>query len=458
MKKIIINTIALLLMGLSLNAQSPLIEDYKLDNGLKIRMLEYGELPITSVSIYINVGNKNETPGQQGLTALTNGLLKYGNDAFSRLEQDNALFKMGTNISVNNNANFTVVNLTMLNKDLDKGLALLAAYLLKPKFEQSNVSNEIGNMLDFGNVRFADITELANVYSNLLAFGVNNPLGRYYYSQQIRKINVKQVQSFFDFNYTPKNVAIAIAGKVDQVKTKALIEKHFGKWQAKYGEANSVFFDKANIKGKQYKFVVKEGKDVTQSRLVWTKSAPKIKSKDIVAFKMVNAVFNNRLAKQIREIEGKTYGIYSVYSSADDRGVYQIGTSVRKEITKGTIVSVDKVLAGFYEKGLTEKDIANFKERIKNAYLKVESPSGLADFFNPLIYKKMEERLAYITTVDALDLKTLNKIVKKYYNPKDYNLVIAGSESVFEQLTKDYNITKFQVKDLIPVVPASGQF
>ena len=147
-----------------------------------------------------------------------------------------------------------------------------------------------------------------------------------------------------------------------------------------------------------------------------------------------------------------------MYSSADDRGVYQIGTSVRKEITKGTIVSVDKVLAGFYEKGLTEKDIANFKERIKNAYLKVESPSGLADFFNPLIYKKMEERLAYITTVDALDLKTLNKIVKKYYNPKDYNLVIAGSESVFEQLTKDYNITKFQVKDLIPVVPASGQF
>ena len=36
--------------------------------------------------------------------------------------------------------------------------------------------------------------------------------------------------------------------------------------------------------------------------------------------------------------------------------------------------------------------------------------------------------------------------------------LIAGSQIAFEQMTKDYDITKFQVKDLIPVVPASGQF
>ena len=50
-----------------------------------------------------------------------------------------------------------------------------------------------------------------------------SPLGRYYYSEQIRKINVKQVQSFYDFNYTPKNAAIAVAGKVYHAKTKVLI-------------------------------------------------------------------------------------------------------------------------------------------------------------------------------------------------------------------------------------------
>jgi predicted Zn-dependent peptidase len=56
---------------LSLNAGPISFEQYKLKNGLQITLIDYGNIEATSITTYVNVGKKNETPGLQGISGFT---------------------------------------------------------------------------------------------------------------------------------------------------------------------------------------------------------------------------------------------------------------------------------------------------------------------------------------------------------------------------------------------------
>ena len=73
----------------------PEIEKYKLSNGLTVVFADYGQLPVTTFSFFINVGKKSETPGQQGLSALTANSLTLGSEKYPRIEMDRILYRTG---------------------------------------------------------------------------------------------------------------------------------------------------------------------------------------------------------------------------------------------------------------------------------------------------------------------------------------------------------------------------
>lgn len=423
----------------------PAEESYKLKNGLEVIFADYGELPVTSFAFFINVGKKNETPGQQGLADLTANALLLGNEKYTQIDFDNQLFKMGAAINASSNDNFTTVSGQFLNTDVDKGLDLLAQTLLHPTFPKTEIDQQIGYALSTNKPSKMDITQMAGIYSDLTVYGSTHPLGRHFYETQMRKITPAVMKEFWSFNYTPKNTKLVVTGKPDRANVKKLIEQYFGSWTAAFGEVNGSEYEIPAIKTKTYTFVNKPG--VTQACLAWTKRAPAAGSKDVLPFEVANRIFGKQLMDVIREKEGKTYGIYSSYNEMLNSQTYRVQTSVRNEVAYATVESFDRVLNDFYTKGVTESQLKKMKTMIRAELVGIEDPGSMAASINPWVYRDYNKRKMYLDELDKLDLATVNKAVKKYFTADAYKLVIAGDDAVIgSQFTRLPGLQKMDVK------------
>lgn len=423
------------------------VEEYKLKNGMQVKMIDFGSIPAVSISCYVNVGKKTETPGQQYLSNLTATGLSLGNEKYTRVNQDNLLSKLGSAVSVNSNNNYTEVAMRFLNKDASIAMDLFSSLMLKPIFPATDIKQNVEQTLNYNNPYKMDIGSLAGMFSDYVLFGTAHPVGRHFYSTQLNKITSKEVTEFYKFNYTPKNTTLVLAGNFDHAAMKAMIEQMFGSWTAAYGENNGSAYEVQPVNKKEYYFVNKSR--ATQASLRWNKKAPEPGSKDVIPFDMANNAFNNLLFEEIRAKEGKTYGINSVFDESGSSGFYFVTTQVRNEVAYETTVSFDRVLKQFYDKGITQEDLDKAKAALKNDRLSIESPSAVIEFFNPMIYKDPNKRNEYLATVDAVTLEQVNKTLKKYFTPESYKLVMVGDQTILDpQLQKIKDLVKIPVTSI----------
>lgn len=406
-------------------------EKYKLKNGLEVYFMDYGSLPVTSLTLYVNTGAKNELPGMQAIAEITANSLMLGNGAFSRIEQDKLIAGISSGIDVTASDNFTSVQGMFANAEIELGMRLFSSVVLKPNFPKQEIEFMIGQMINYNRPSKMDIGALAQVYGRYTVYGTGNPLGRHFYPAQIRKINTDSIKLFYQFNFTPKNSRLIVSGMPDKEKVKLLIEKYFGPWEAVYGEVNSSSYEVPSIKKKEYSFVNKPM--ATQAYLYWSKKAPDGNSKDALVFDIACDIFSEILFEEIREKEGKTYGIGVSYEPQQNNGIYNVGTQVRNEVMLSTIQSFDRELKLFFDNGTTQKRLDKALKRMKSRFLSLENPLSVVSVFNPLVYPDFEKRKMIIAELDKIDLAALNKAIKKYFTPDSYKLLIAGSEKDLEE-------------------------
>ncbi|MCH8330806.1 MAG: insulinase family protein, partial [Bacteroidetes bacterium] len=427
-------------------AQLPSSQHYTLKNGLEVDLIEYGQLPATSIHLFINTGKKNEVPGQQSLAEMTAQAILLGNKKFDRISQDELFYQLGTSIGSNSNDNFTHVQAQFLNEDIEKGFELFSAAVLFPAFETDEIAQLINEEADFNNPSTLDINELAEYFSNQVVYGTANPLGRTSYPGQIRKLPSKTFIEFYQFSYTPMNSRLVICGKLEHDKIKELVEKHFGQWKAVFGEMNSVSFELPAVKGRDYYFVNK--KNAAQAALAWTKKAPS-RSKDLPAFILANRVFQKVLFEKVREEGGKTYGISSDYSLNEGRKIFRVYTQTRTAEMYNMLGLFEKTIAGFHDNGISQKQLDAAKLNIMNSALSIQSPAELVRMMNPILFNKLEKAQEMLDMVEAVDLKMVNKVISKYYNPDHYKLVIVGDElNLNDQLAKINGLNRLEVSQL----------
>jgi predicted Zn-dependent peptidase len=453
MKNIITSIITLCLV-FSIKAQeAPTLETYSLKNGLKIYFIKYGKIEAMNFSLIINSGKKNETPGQQGYNNLTANLVLQGNKKYSEDDQNDKAFAIGSSLSAGSGYDYTTIESNFLAKDANVAVDLISAAVLQPLFDKEKVNQYISYMVDYNNPTKMDISNIASVFSNLNVYGINNPLGRSIYKKQLQLITPEKLIEFYKFNYTPKNTKIIVCGNFNSTEMKNLIETYFGAWQSSYGEVNSVSLEPPSIKKQEISFVNRIG--ATQCALLWTKNAPTIKDKDILAFKIANALFNQALFKEIREIGGKTYSIGSSHITSQFSNLMSIGCSVRSNEALNTINLFDKTLQNFSLANFTQQEFDNEITRYRVSLLSMENPAEVADFYNPLLYD-FEARKNTINELAKLKMEDIQKVIKKYYTPGIYKLVICGDESVVQdQLSKIKNLKKNGPSDIEYKEPAA---
>jgi predicted Zn-dependent peptidase len=207
-------------------------EQFTLDNGLRVVVHEDRKAPVVAISIWYNVGSKDEPTGRTGFAHLFEHLMFNGSenapgDYFEPLREIGATDFNGTTWFDRTNYFQTVPR-----PALERGLFLEA--------------DRMGRLL--GAVTQEKLTNQIGVVQNEKRQGDNEPYGLVEYAQlealfpeghpyrhstigsmaDLDAATLEDVKNWFRSKYGPNNAVLVLAGDVSAAEARPLVEKHFG--------------------------------------------------------------------------------------------------------------------------------------------------------------------------------------------------------------------------------------
>ena len=142
MKKSLFSLAALLLAGLSANAQEVKFEEYDLSNGMRVILHQDNTAPVVTTSVMYHVGAKDEDPERTGMAHFFEHLLFEGTKNIERGEW----FKIVTSNGGSNNANTTDDRTyyyeVFPSNSLELGLWMESERLMHPIINQIGVDTQ----------------------------------------------------------------------------------------------------------------------------------------------------------------------------------------------------------------------------------------------------------------------------------------------------------------------------
>jgi zinc protease len=205
---------------------------HTLANGLDVLVHEDHHVPIVAVNLWYHVGSKNERPGRTGFAHLFEHLMFEGSEHhnkgyFPPLQQAGALLNGSTNADRTNY--WEVVPTSAIDLALwmeSDRMGYLLPALTKERFETQRdvVLNE--RRQNYENRPYG----LAVMAVTDVLFHPEHP---YHWltigaTDDIRAMQLDEVQDFFRTYYHPANASLALAGAIDTDTAVALADKYFG--------------------------------------------------------------------------------------------------------------------------------------------------------------------------------------------------------------------------------------
>jgi zinc protease len=205
---------------------------HKLANGLDVLVHEDHHVPIVAVNVWYHVGSKNERPGRTGFAHLFEHLMFEGSEHhnagyFPPLQQAGALLNGSTNADRTNY--WEVVPTSAVDLALwmesDRMGHLLPA-LTRERFETQRdvVLNERRQNYENRPYGLAVMAVTDALYPpdhpyHWLTIGA---------AEDIRAMQLEEVQAFFRTYYHPANASLSLAGDIDTQRALDLAEQYFG--------------------------------------------------------------------------------------------------------------------------------------------------------------------------------------------------------------------------------------
>jgi zinc protease len=203
-----------------------------LANGLDVIVHEDHHVPVVAVNIWYHVGSKNERPGRTGFAHLFEHLMFEGSEHhntgyFPPLQHAGALLNGSTNTDRTNY--WEVVPTSAIDLALwmeSDRMGYLLPALTRERFETQRdvVLNERRQNYENRPYGFALMAILATLYP---------PDHPYHWmtigsAEDIRAMQLDDVQSFFRTYYHPSNASLVLAGDIDTARGFELADEYFG--------------------------------------------------------------------------------------------------------------------------------------------------------------------------------------------------------------------------------------
>ncbi|MEO5936871.1 MAG: pitrilysin family protein, partial [Terriglobales bacterium] len=288
----------------------PVPQQFKLDNGLTVYLVEQHKLPIVSANLVVLAGSETNPVDKPGLASFTADMLDEGTQKRSTLQIAQDLDQLGATLGSAATADSASLTFRTLKKNVAAGFDILADVALNPAFAEKELDR----------VRKSRLTQILQQKDNPAAlvskvfyrvvFGDKHPYGFIDLGNEAvtKTLTRDDLVGFWKKGFVPGNAALVVAGDISAAELRTLATKYFGKWRGAGTPAQRT--PAAASSTRKIIIVDKPGAPQTQLRI----GSPGIarSNPDYVPLDVMNTtlggLFSSRINMNLREKNGYSYG------------------------------------------------------------------------------------------------------------------------------------------------------
>lgn len=412
-------------------AVMPSLYEFTLANGIKVIGTEYKETPTITLQLSVPAGRRVEPEGKAGLAQLTAAMMNEGTAKLTAEEMASQLDTLGSSITVNAGLYGTTITLNTLTKHLPQTLALFEQRLLQPIFTESDFKRLKKQMLEGIVYEHQSAEWLANQATRDVLFkGTIFSRPAEGTQASINAITLQDVKDFYHRYYTPNGADVVVVGDIKQVNLKADLALLVS-WK---GAPKPVFMTPKlpHLSQQAIWLVNKPHAPQTVVRLVRQGIAydatGELFKTQLANFNLAGN-FNSRLNLNLREDKGYTYGAGGYLTGGREIGMASFYAQVRANATLPAIKEFIAELTRMSTTGLTDKEVKFMRLAVgQQDALSYETPAKKAALLGTILsYDLPQDFVAQRNHIVATITKAkMDKLAHKWFNPKDYQIIIVG--------------------------------
>ncbi len=414
-------------------------DEFELENGLKVIVVENHKLPQVSVQVFVDVPPLMEGD-EAGLSQMAGELLSKGTTKRSKAEIDEAVDFIGASLSTSANGLFA----SSLTKHLDELLEIAQEVLFEPAFPAEEFDKLKKQTLSALAQAKEDPNAIASTVSDVLCYGREHPYGNVTTEETVGNITLDKCKGYYDTYFRPNISYLVIVGDIKPQNARQIAKKYFGDWEK--AEVPKESFPDPDKPGKRHvDFVNKTGAVQSVINLTYPVELP-YGHPDVIKANVMNTAFggyfSSRLNNNIREDKGYSYGVRSSLSPDRYVGSFSAGGSVRNEVTDSALTEFLAEMEAMRREPMPEDELQLVKNVIYGSFARsLESPQTIARFaLNTARYDLPEGYYPnYLKKLESVSAADVQAMAQKYLTPDNCHILVVGNEDEVAEKLKPFD-------------------
>jgi len=339
-----------------------------LSNGVRIVLERIPYVRSASLGLYMDVGSRNETLPESGLTHFVEHMFFKGTEKFNAIELSQEINKIGGNVNAWTTQENVAITAKVVDEHISRAIDLLFEMYQHSIFAPEEIDRERNVILE--EVKMYDDTPdelVVDVFMDNLFKG--NPLGQPILGSpdNIKRFQRDDLQSYIGKEFAPERLVVAIAGNFDLRRVEPQLKRLFETLQPVAPVYNPLVspaaaYHSSNIDRK-----------LEQVHFCLGTTGPCRTSDDRFPFAVLNTILgggaSSRIFQEVREKRGLAYSIGSFEVMFKDSGCFAIsGGMSPRNAAKVVDICLDQVKKAYAE-DITQDELESAKEQIKSGVL-----------------------------------------------------------------------------------------
>ncbi len=407
------------------------ISKTKLDNGLRLVVVEMPDVRSVATMCFVRAGSRNETREINGISHFLEHMVFKATEKFkNQLEVARAIEGIGGQLNAWTDQDHTNYYNIVPSEYSKVGMEVVSELVLNPKLKKEDLERERGVIIEEMNRRWDApedyVWELA-----IEQIWPDQALGMPVIGQKevIEKVTIDTFKEYRKKWYTSDNMVLVVAGKTTFDDSKKLTKKYFGNITKQDNK-----FSPETAKDGQLDAMAKIfSRKTDQSHLVLGIKTFDRYNEDKYILNVLNTILgigmSSRLFMEIREKRGLCYSIHSSTEHYSDTGGFFIHSGLNTKLLHEAIKAICEQLQKLKQKPIPDDELDEAKRLIAGSIeMSADSSSAQAIMFGKqaLEYDKILSLDDLIKKHKAVSAKQIQDLAKKIFLPEKTNLTIIG--------------------------------
>ncbi len=419
------------------------IERIVLENGLTLYFYEDHKLPLFNVTAMVRCGSIYDPLEKNGLSSLVGTVMRSGGTKSISGDSLNILLEyIGGSLETSIGSESGSASLSVLSKDQDVGLKLLADLLRNPAFPEEKLDlakTDIKNQIKRRN---DTPSRLVSTYFSNTLYG-DHPNGRILDWSSVKGLTVQDLVDYHQRFFVPNGIMLGISGDFDKKELLSKITQYFGDWK----KSSQPLPSQPEVAFTYHPGVYQVKKDINQAYLMIGELGIKRDNPDRYAVGLLNYVlgggsFTSRLTSRVRSDEGLAYHVGSSFDTdSRDYGTFAADCQTKSATAYKATKIITEEIEKIRKDGVTEQELEEARNSIINRLVfRFDTSSKIVsnlmsleyDGYPPDYYDKYLENYRRATLADV------KQVAQKYLKPDQLTYIVVGKPETFEKSLSEF--------------------